>query len=94
MHGILMALRACLPGYQITSEFVTRLNQTLTKTTRTMLLLLSGRRTDEDELINASFADMGVAIESLLRGEHMEDGDDVAEGMESFDELLQFISHI
>jgi len=59
-----------------------------------MLLLLSGRRTDEDELINASFADMGVAIESLLRGEHMEDGDDVAEGMESFDELLQFISHI
>jgi hypothetical protein len=80
MHGILTALRACLPGCQITSEFVTRLNRSLTKTTRTMLLLLSGRRSDEDELVNASFADMGVAIESLLRGENADDGEDVATG--------------
>ncbi len=45
-----------------------------------MLLLLSGRRSDEDELVNASFADMGVAIESLLRGENADDGEDVATG--------------
>ncbi len=41
-----------------------------------MLGLLSGRRKDGEELVNASFADMGVAIDTLLRGENLEDDDE------------------
>ncbi len=41
-----------------------------------MLGLLSGRRKDGDELVNASFADMGVAIDTLLRRENLEDDDE------------------
>jgi hypothetical protein len=76
MHGILTALRSCLPAGNISPEFVKRLNQMLMKSTRTMLGLLSGRRKDGEELVNASFADMGVAIDTLLRGENLEDDDE------------------
>jgi hypothetical protein len=76
MHGILTALRSCLPACDISPKFVERLNQMLTKSTRTMLGLLSGRRKDGEELVNASFADMGVAIDTLLRGENLEDDDE------------------
>ena len=41
-----------------------------------MLSLLSGRRCDDGELINASFADMGIAIESLVKSENAADDDD------------------
>ena len=41
-----------------------------------MLSLLSGRRCDDGELINASFADMGIAIESLVKCENAADDDD------------------
>jgi hypothetical protein len=49
-----------------------------------MLLLLSGRRTedDNDAVVNASFEDMGVAIQSLLKsGEPQDDEDNVGKGL-------------
>ena len=76
MHGVLTALRSCLPACDVSSDFVERLNRMLNKSSRTMLGLLSGRRNEGEELVNASFADMGVAIESLLRGENLEEDDE------------------
>ena len=81
MHGILTALRVCLPNSDLPPGFVPRLNEVLTKATRTMLSLLSGRRSGDGELVNASFADMGIAIESLLKSENaaVENDDDDAD---------------
>jgi hypothetical protein len=54
-----------------------------------MLGLMSGRRSADDELVNASFADMGVAIESLLKSEN--DEDDIDETSGFFLLLLFFV---
>ena len=53
-----------------------------------MLSLLSGRRCDDGELINASFADMGIAIESLLKSENGADDDDDDGGEERNGDFL------
>ena len=58
-----------------------RLNDILTQSSHRMLLLLSGRRSenvdeDEDVVVNASFEDMGVAIQSLLKAREVEDDDE------------------
>ena len=60
----------------VTPDFVARLNDVMTQSSRRMLLLLSGRQGEDDDKIgNASFQDMGVAIQSLIKnGEGDEDG--------------------
>jgi hypothetical protein len=47
MHGVLTALRTCLPGSRISSDFVDRLIAALTFSTKKMLALLSGCKDDQ-----------------------------------------------
>ena len=79
MHGILTALRVCLPAELPNcalevenTSLITSLIETISNSVNLMLSILSGSNNTSDQA--ASFADMGIAIDSMIEDNQNEYG--------------------